>query len=277
MIKLWIRKHELIAFFILAYAISWIIEIALILSRLGIIGHIPLWFHYFTAYGPLLAAFVVQGATGGWRGTTSLLSTMIKWNVGLRWIIIGAFSPVALFAASALAVFLISGQTLDVGLLGRINFLPNLGLWAWLFWIFNSGIGEETGWRGFALPRLQRNRSALSASLILGLLWSCWHLPAFFYLPNYMKMGIAFFPAFALGVFSGAILFTWLFNSAKGSVFMAILWHGAFNFVTASKAGEGVAAIITSNLIIVWAILIVLICKPRNLSLSVKIKGRIES
>jgi len=95
-------------------------------------------------------------------------------------------------------------------------------------------------------------------------------LPAFFYLPDYMKMGIAFFPMFALGVISGSVLFTWLFNSAKGSVLVAIPWHGAFNFITASRAGEGIAAIITSNLIIVWAILIVLICKPKNLSFSEK-------
>ena len=60
MTKSWIENHELIAFFVLAYAFSWLIEIPLILSRLGLIGAIPLWMHYLTAYGPVLAAIVVQ-------------------------------------------------------------------------------------------------------------------------------------------------------------------------------------------------------------------------
>jgi len=215
MIKAWIKNHELISYFVLAYTFSWAIEIPLIFSRLNLIATVPLWIHYLTAFGPLLAAFVVQGVAHGTRGEIDLLSSMIKWNVGLLWIIIAALSPIVIFAVTVLAIYFSSGQLLDLSLLGKINFLPNLGIWAWLFWIMTSGLGEETGWRGFALPRMQKNRSALSAAIILGLIWSCWHLPAFFYLPNYMKMGIPFFPVFALGVISGSILFTWLFNSAR--------------------------------------------------------------
>ncbi len=273
MIVSWIRKHELLSFFVLAFAFSWAIEIPLILSRLNLGPAIPHWAHYLTAYGPMLAAFIIQGIAGGRAAERRLLKSMVNWNVGTRWIIIGGFSPVILYLVIAFAIYLVNGQPLQVGLLGKINFLPDLGFWAWLFWIFNSGIGEETGWRGFALPRLNRERSALSAAITLGVIWSCWHLPAFFYLPNYMKLGIGIFPIFALGVISGSILFSWLFNSTGGSLLMAILWHGAFNFVTASGAGEGLAAIILNNLIIIWAVLIVLICKPKNLSFSPKYEG----
>ena len=80
---------------------------------------------------------------------------------------IGAFSPIAIFAVAAIANCLVKGQALNFSLLGQINFLPNLGMWAWLFWIFNSGIGEETGWRGFALPRLQKKKRAIAHSINL--------------------------------------------------------------------------------------------------------------
>jgi len=73
MISAIVKKYELTAFFILAYAISWIIEIPLILSRHNIIGTVPLSLHYFTAYGPMLAALIVHSSASGSRGTIVLL------------------------------------------------------------------------------------------------------------------------------------------------------------------------------------------------------------
>jgi len=153
-----------------------------------------------------------------------------------------------------------------VRLFGAVNYLPNLGLGAWVFWILNSGIGEETGWRGFALPRLQRNRSALSATLILAVVWVIWHVPFFFYLPNYMLLGAAMFPFFAIGIVAGAIILTWLYNSTGGSILMVTLWHGALNFVTASEAGTGTVAAVVSILIIIWGVAVAIIFKPTKLS-----------
>ena len=237
----------------------------IILSIKGVVGPLPLWLHYFTAYGPMLSAIIVVKLSRGGEGIRSLLRGTIKWNVGVGWILI-AFSPVALFAFGVIITYLFARQIPNLSLLGKINFLPNLGILAFPIWILTSGIGEETGWRGFALPRLQKNMGALGAAVVVGLFWALWHVPAFFYLPNYMKMGLASFPGLAFGIIAGSILLTWLYNSTRGSILMAILWHGAFNFVTASKAGEGTAAMITSILVMVWAILIVLILGPRNLS-----------
>ncbi|MEI7848324.1 MAG: CPBP family glutamic-type intramembrane protease [Chloroflexota bacterium] len=103
--------------------------------------------------------------------------------------------------------------------------------------------------------------SALSATLVLGVLWALWHLPTFFYL---------FDPAISLGWFlglmSGAILFTWLYNSTGGSLMAVVLWHGTFNYITASKAGEGLGAAIMSTLVVVWAVALIFIYEPANLS-----------
>jgi membrane protease YdiL (CAAX protease family) len=165
------------------------------------------------------------------------------------------------------------GAPPDLRELGTISFLPYLGGGAWLLWILTNGFGEEIGWRGFALPRLQQRHSALTATLILGSLWAFWHLPFLFYLPNFRAMGLVGFPGLALGILCGAIVLTWLYNGTNGSVLAASLWHGAFNFVTASAAGQGTVAMIMSIVVMVWAILIVVVFKPASLSRAPKQTG----
>jgi len=96
---------------------------------------------------------------------------------------------------------------------------------------------------------------------MLGLLWALWHLPLFFY---------AFDPGMAVGWFFGllcaAVVFTWLYNSTKGSLLAVALWHATFNYITSSKADAGLGAIILSILIMVWAVVLIFIYKPANLS-----------
>jgi membrane protease YdiL (CAAX protease family) len=144
--------------------------------------------------------------------------------------------------------------------LGTVNFLPDLGVTAWGLWFLTSGIGEELGWRGFALPRLQRTHSAMSSTLRLAIGWAGWHLPAFFYVPSYAAIGLRILPGFFLGVLAGAIVLTWLYNSSGGSVLAAVLWHASFNFVTASPNASGLAAAVTSTLVMVWAFVVVWRC-----------------
>jgi membrane protease YdiL (CAAX protease family) len=141
--------------------------------------------------------------------------------------------------------------------LGQLNFLPDLGLAALPFWIVTFGIGEETGWRGYALPRLQRRRSALSATIILWFLWTLWHLPLFFY-----TYDSAVLPGFLPGLFAGAIIFTWLYNST-GSILIAAVWHGLFNYTTACTAcGAGIGAATISTMVMIGAVILIIVWKP---------------
>ncbi len=261
------KQHPLLSFFVLALGISWAVAFLLIASTRGWLGiHVPLALHYLTAYGPLLAAFIVARAERGPAGTQDLLRRMVAWRVGPRWWLVSAGSPLALFAAGAVVVRATDNPWPDLRVLGHVNFLPALGAGAWLLWVLTSGFGEETGWRGFALPRLQRGRTALSASLVLWIFWILWHLPAFFYLPTYRQLGLASLPGFALGVLAGAILFTWLYNSTQGSILMVALWHGGFNFVSAPPALPVALSVVMSVLIMVWAVLVALLAKPAALS-----------
>lgn len=261
------KQPPLLSFFVLALGFSWAVAFLLIATTRGWFGlHLPFALHYLSAYGPLLAAFIVARAERGPAGPQDLLRRMVAWRVGWRWWLIGAGSPFILFAVSAALARAAGRPWPDLWVLGQVNFLPALGAGAWVLWVLTSGFGEETGWRGFALPRLQRGRSALSATLILWIFWILWHLPAFFYLPTYTQLGLANFPGFALGVLAGAILFTWLYNSTRGSILMVALWHGGFNFVSAPPGLPVAMSVTMSVLVMVWAVFVVLLVKPAALS-----------
>jgi membrane protease YdiL (CAAX protease family) len=255
-------RHSLLMFFVLAYALSWAVEIPLALRARGLIAApIPWSLHYLAAYGPLLAAIIVTGLTDGREGLKELWQRMLKWRVRPVWWLV-ALAPLGLYALLALVLRFIPGQGVDLAALGQIDFLPNLGAGALFVWFLTFGLGEETGWRGFALPRLQKGRTALSATLILWVVWALWHLPLFFYLYDAtILMGLL------LGLLAGAITFTWLYNSTGGSILLVAVWHGAFDFVTGCVACKtGIAAAVVSTLVMVWAVVVVVWFKPASLS-----------
>ena len=259
-----LTRHPIFSFFFLAYAISWSIGVPLALQANGIVDlDLPLWLHYATAFGPALSALCMMWALrerlDGTRATRARPRT-------LTWSIIGFASPLVLFAVAQITGRTIGQPVPSWTALGHVNFLPDLGLFAWLLWLATSGTGEEVGWRGFLLPRLQRRHSPLRSSVLLALGWAGWHLPAFFYLPSYAAIGVKLVPAFFVGILSGALVLTWLYNRSGGSVVSAVLWHTSFNFVTASPSAAGLPAAVVSMFVIVWAVVLVIgpAFTPRN-------------
>jgi membrane protease YdiL (CAAX protease family) len=255
-------EHEILGLFFIAYALSWIVGISLALEAQGK-GNaiIPFSMHYLYAFGPTIAAIIMTWLVSGKEGIKELFSRILKWKVKPIWWII-AFSPLWLFGLLVVVQWLITGEWLDINLLGQVKFLPQLNIGvAVILWVLTFGLGEEIGWRGYALPRLQKKRSALSATLILAGLWALWHWPMFFYV-----LDSSIIVGWLISLVAGTIVFTWLYNSSQGSVLMLILWHGFFDFITASKAGEGLAAIILSVIVMIWAIIVVFVYKPANLS-----------
>ena len=266
-ISIWIKQHPVLSYFILAVAITWSIMLPLVASAQGWLqAPVPFALHYLAAFGPMLAAIIMTWFTGGSDGLKELWGRVTKWRVGLTGAAFAILSPVVLFVLAAAVVRALGGEWPELQRLGEVNYLPNLGIGALVLWMLTYGFGEEIGWRGFALPRLQKGRSALSATLILGVMWIVWHMPAFFYLDTYAALGLAAFPLFALGVMTGAIVLTWLYNTTGGSVLMVAVWHGVFDFFSASKASNGAIAALMTAAIMVWAVVIVIVFKPANLS-----------
>jgi len=205
-----IKRYPLVAYFILAYALAWML-IPLVVSVSVVFGLLAL-------FGPAIAAIIVSGVVEGPSGVRQLLQRIVPGRTGLKWIAVAVGLPILI---SAIVV------VLNAMLLGKPTaIVPNeapiltliLGLLV---------VGEEIGWRGFALPRLQTHFNSLTASLILGCLWAAWHLPNSF-IPG-LDYYLTAFPVFLVCVVSMTVLFTWLSNHTRGSVSIAWLFHAAIN------------------------------------------------
>ena len=258
------KKHALIWFFILAYGLSWIVEIPLALQSNRIIRKIiPYSFHYLVGYGPLVASLVVTGFSDGAEGLKDLWQRMTKWKVEPVWWLV-AVSPLCIYLLVGTVLWLIHGEKPDLISLGQVDHLPPLGLGAIPLWILTFGLGEEVGWRGFALPRLQNGHKALTATILLWVFWALWHLPLFFY-----SYDFSIVPGMLIGLLAGAIIFTWLYNSTGGSVLISAIWHGLFNYTTACISCKvGSIAAIISTLVMVWSVVVLFLFKSINLSRS---------
>lgn len=252
------RRWALAVYFGLTFLITWGIQLLLIASENGWGGlSLPPTVHYLAPYGPMLAAIVATAWIGRSAGLKELWSRIVRWRVGWGWFAIALLSPAALFAVGVAVSVLLGGELPDLALVGQVNYMPPLGLLgAWIFWFLTYGMGEEIGWRGFALPRLQHGRTAGRATLILGIFWALWHLPAFFYLDTYQAMGLWMYPFLAITIICGSVVYTWIYNSTGGSVLMAIIFHASFNTFSASAAGAGTTAVVMSAGIVLASLII---------------------
>jgi len=259
----WIERHQVASYYGLAVLFTWAVQLPLIAVRHGWTdAPIPFWLHYVASFGPTAAALIVTALTAGKEGLRELWHQITRWRVGWKWGLFSVLSPVAVFALCMPIVRLFKGEWPDLRLLGQVNYLPYLGFAVLPLWVTTFGFGEEIGWRGFALPRLQKTMSVSKATLVLGVLWILWHIPPFFYHETYQDMGWAILLGFIFGVLCGAVLLTWLYNGTGGSVLMVALWHGIFDLLTASKAGQDIIPIVMSALVIVSALFIANIEKP---------------
>ena len=225
-------------FFVLACVLSGVGQCVhlLVAHRLaaGVPGGTPIsqtpimtWSRYapwVTGTGPSLAGLIVALWLYGLPGLRRLVRQLAPWSVGRAWpmlavcllLPLGAIVlPLAILAGLGAAVPSPSWEGLSTYLYGAIIAGGLVG----------PGLFEEIGWRGFALPHLQRRYSALTSSLIIGLVWAFWHWPNFVIpsdRPPWWHV-LAFVPL----TMAVSVVFTWVFNSTGGSLFAVVLLHGA--------------------------------------------------
>jgi uncharacterized protein len=228
-----LARHPLVFFFIIAYAGTWLFELPYVLSEDGS-GLLPFsspvvqWMMPVSIFmGPFLAAFVMTGVTEGRAGVRRFLRRFVLWRVGLGWYLFVLVGVPALFVLSIIVLPGVLGSFQGLGAM-----LPPLSLLGWFVYAFFPGgaLGEEPGWRGFALPRLQSLHGPLLGSLILGPLWGLWHLPLFF--TPWNELTTFNVVGYVLVTTCLAIMYTWVFNNTKGSVLIAVLLHATFNWTT---------------------------------------------
>jgi uncharacterized protein len=203
------RRYQLTTFFTLTLGLTWAAFIPYYNSYHAGEDGIP-WF----TFGPMVAGFVMAGVTGGFMAVKSIAASVVRWKVHPIWYAAAIGVPFGAQFVSALLNPLFGSAAPAWGNIPPImEILPMILIFA----IFSGPLGEEIGWRGFALPRLLETRSATSASLILGSVWAIWHLPLAL-VGDFTTYG-AFMPIIA------AFAFTWVSQNARGSVLLAILMH----------------------------------------------------
>jgi membrane protease YdiL (CAAX protease family) len=225
----WVKRSTLVAYFVLVFGLEWLFF--LLLSRLVP----PMVALMIGSWLPNAVGLLVVGVADGRAGLRELFSKVVLWRVDLKWYAVALSAPIAMTFV-AIGLYTVLGYAApDAPPASQL--LP-IALGA----VFTGAMGEELGWRGTALPRLQARWNALTSNLILGVLWGLYHIPAFLLSGLPLKdMPLIPFMVAALGL---TTLITWTFNRTGGSLIPGFLYHCAFNFIGNATGAFGVPALL---------------------------------
>lgn len=253
-----IRQHPITLYLVLAFAATWGAWLPLLAThRVVTAGFSPL----FVAglFGPAIAAVIATAIVGRDRGLRSLVRRATQVRVPLRWwwVAIGLPLGIAavLYAGGLLAATF--GFAHAKGDFGAFTGLPKttpILLWPMLVL---AAFGEEAGWRGYLLARLQRRYSPLVSSLAVAACWSVWHVPAFYFVATYRDMPTSMVPMFFAGLLAGSVFLTWLYNRSRSSILIVAVWHGTYNLTSGTPGAAGALAALETTAVMVIAIVLV--------------------
>jgi membrane protease YdiL (CAAX protease family) len=238
------RRPSLLLFLALTYAITWSSWFAA-----WSVSALRLPLLYLGIFAPAIVALSLTALAEGREGVMAILRRLIAWRVGVRWY---------LFAAGYIAAI-----KLTAALIHRVatGAWPRFGSESWILMIIamifsvvvGGQTGEEIGWRGFALPRLAERFGFAGASVILGVIWACWHLPLFF-LAGTDTTGQSF-PLYLLQVTAVSVAITWLYVHTNGSLLLTMLMHSAANNtkdIVPSAVAGATNALALSTSVVAW-------------------------
>ena len=247
------RRHPLVTFFLLVFILTWVVWVPRASGApLGVLGQAWTWI-------PAIAALLAAALTGGRGALRELGSRLVRWRVGWQWYVVVILGP-AVFSLAVAGIYVLFGGSWAEAAPPAILAGPLLLLPLFLAILtLTDGLGEELAWRGFALPRLLTRYNALVASVVLGVIWALWHLPllwtegnGMFHLPVWLLL---------LDLTAKAILFTWVFLHTRGSVLIAMLFHGATNLflVSPEVASTGDLALPVLAMVGKWVLVVIVL------------------
>jgi hypothetical protein len=211
-----VRRHPLVTFFGLAYAISY--------GFYALSALVP-GFPFLFPFGSIIAAVITASIGGGLQGLVDLLQRCLRWRVGLRWYAAALLVPIAMGLAVA-ALNTVFGAPLP----GLAQFGPWYSIVLLIpLAMIDAPLQENSGWHGYAMPRFSSERSPLMNTLLLGLLLAGWHAPLTLAEPSIML------PYLVTTILS-AFVTNWVYYNARQSALLAILYHSAANAVGSAYA-----------------------------------------
>jgi len=265
----YIKRHSLIIGLVLMFLYTWTID----LSNSGVLPfRFPFAVVLTVGWGFIFVSLFMTWYTLGTDAMKTLFRRFFIWRVSWKWYLIAILLLPGLQFVSALLTLSLTDVPVDFSEAMIHDVVPLSAPWfvlviPWMvFEILTNG--EEMGWRGYVLPRLQSRYNALTSSLILGVIWSFWHFPKFF--GTGMNSGLSI-PWFTIFTMASAILYTWLYNNSQGSLLLLVLFHATNNtagmFLPVPFASPGG---IDQNMLVVTyltaAIFVTYIAGPANLS-----------
>jgi membrane protease YdiL (CAAX protease family) len=221
------RLRAIALYFGLAFGITWGLQVPAVLALRGLMAGPPERYMALVGlggFGPAAAAMIVAGLEGS--GVRALLRPLGVWRVGLRWYLAALGLPGGIFVVAAAAYNLCGHRE-------PLLYPPNEAAFLAALVVFS--IGEEIGWRGFALPRLRAWCGPVATSGIIGVLWTAWHIPMLTLQGVSPILYVALVP-FMIG---GSLLFTWIYQRTRGSLLLAVLTHAGVHLNNPGHALPG--------------------------------------
>lgn len=219
------RPRSVTAFFALTFAITWTLQMPAVLAQRGWLpgeaeAYLP--FAMLGIFGPLAAATILTARRDGRAGVKRLFAGLLAWRVRWYWYAVALVVPGLLLTLGlhALALAGYDGDTLLFPDAGRLAVIPIII------------VAEEVGWRGYALPLLAKQSGPFTASVVIGVVWTVWHVP--------MLLGVGTpmttLPAMLLMFVGGSLFFTWIWARTGGSLLLMAAAHAGAHLVNSQLA-----------------------------------------
>ncbi len=214
---------RLLLFLLLAFVLAWL-PWAVVIWLWRELGWLSAVLQAVATFAPGVAALVAVGRGSGWVGAKKLLEATVRFRVRGRWYAVALLGPPVVIGAAVAA---------DVGLGGRMPDFPSPGRWLLLPGLFllvlliGGPLGEEPGWRGYALPALQRRFGPLRGTLALGVLWAVWHLPLRL-VPGTAQAQVPL-TLFIVQTVAVSLILAWIYSGTDGSLTLVVLTHASIN------------------------------------------------
>lgn len=216
-----------VVFTIYAFAISWLCWLPVAAADHEI-GNVPTsaapLLILLGTFGPFLAAVSMVSRTAGFQGLRDFVGQAFRWRVGIQWYVAALVAPFVIRLA-VLFVHVLKGGTFPA--FGDPSSWLSVPLTFVFVLLIGGPTGEEFGWRGFLLQRVQPAVGLLGASMLIGVISALWHLPLFFM--SQTPQSHVPFVIFAVRTVSLSVISTWLYNGSRRSLLMVLLFHASLN------------------------------------------------